>query len=180
MGKGVFGELLVCLSDGPCAHFFVLRGRDLPVVSDLKRMFEPVAEALGFELVAVELQGAGGSSLLRLYIDGDKGVTIDDCALVSRQVSALLDVEDPITGDYTLEVSSPGIDRPLVEKAHFEKAIGERITVRSNEHILGRRRFTGKLLGLSAETISIEVDGEIYEIVFSMIEKAKLDPELWE
>ena len=151
----------------------------MPAVSDLKRMFEPIAEALGFELVAVELQGASKNSLLRLYIDGDNGVTIYDCALVSRQVSALLEVEDPIKGDYTLEVSSPGIDRPLVEKAHFQRVMGERIKVRCNEYLLGRRRFTGRLLGLSPETISMEVDGEIFDIPFSIIEKARLDQELW-
>ncbi|MFC1664323.1 ribosome maturation factor RimP [Pseudomonadota bacterium] len=152
----------------------------MPAESDLKRMFQPVTEALGFELIAVEIQGVGGGCLVRLYIDSDKGVNVDDCALVSRQVSALLDVEDPIEGEYTLEVSSPGVDRPLVELEHFEKVIGERIKVRTNEYILGRRRFTGKLLGLANENISIDVDGEIYEIPFSSIEKARLDPDLWE
>ena len=162
------------------APIFCLRGQELPAETDLKRMFEPVAKALGFELVAVELRAVGGGNLLRLYIDCDRGITVDDCALVSRQISALLDVEDPIQGNYTLEVSSLGIDRPLAEKAHFEKVVGERIKVRSSEYILGRRRFKGKLLGLSTETISMDVDGEVYEIPFSAIEKAKLDPELWE
>jgi len=92
-------------------------------------MLEPSAEALGVELVAVEMAGSE-SSILRVYIDKADGVDVTDCTKASRQFSALLDVEDPISNQYTLEVSSPGLDRPLVTLEHFKKVIGQKVKIR--------------------------------------------------
>ncbi len=143
----------------------------------LHGLLEPGAAALGFEVVAVELAGSGGSTVLRVYIDGPEGVTIDDCARVSRQLSAILDVEDPVTGRYTLEVSSPGLDRPLSKRRHFEQVVGSEVKVRTHHYVSGRRRFTGVLQEVTDDIVVIEVDGEPYDLPFDDIEKAHLVPE---
>jgi ribosome maturation factor RimP len=98
---------------------------------ELTAMLEPAVEALGFELLGLEFVQAGRHSTLRVYIDHENGITVDNCADVSRQVSAILDVEDPITNEYDLEVSSPGVDRPLFKPAHYEQAQGEELRVRT-------------------------------------------------
>ncbi|MFT5114467.1 MAG: ribosome maturation factor RimP [Parasphingorhabdus sp.] len=149
---------------------------------ELRKLLEPVVEDLGYELVLVELTG-GGSKVLRLYIDAPGGVLLVDCQQVSRSVSAQLDVEDPITGNYSLEVSSPGLDRPLVKPEHFQRFIGQRVKVRVSRHHLGRRRFTGVLcdageIADGSAGIVVEVDGEEYEFTYDEIENARLDPEL--
>ena len=98
---------------------------------EIARLLEPSISALGYELVAVELAGSGPDRVLRVYIDHPDGITVDDCADASRQVSAVLDVEDPISGSYVLEVSSPGLDRPLVKVADFERFKGSLVKLRS-------------------------------------------------
>src|SRR5690606_14779876 len=103
----------------------------------MRVLLEPVVEDLGYELVLVELVGSGQRTL-RLYIDAPGGVNLDDCESVSRQVSAVLDVDDPIAGAYTLEVSSPGIERPLVREDHFRSHVGERVRIRLMKNLLGR------------------------------------------
>jgi len=139
-------------------------------------MLEPVVEALGFELVDVELAGSSGNALLRVYIDSLGGVTVDDCATVSRQVSAVLDVEDPVPGKYALEVSSPGLDRPLVKLKDFQRFTGDEIKVRMVRPILGRRNFTGRLAGIEGESIVLEVGAESFSLPLDDIEKARLVP----
>src|SRR5579871_4848897 len=121
----------------------------------LLKLLEPAIEALGYELVELEFP----PHLLRIYIDREGGVTVDDCEIVSRQVSAVLDVEDPIPGAYTLEVSSPGLDRPLRKVADFARFAGEQARIELTLPIEGRRRFSGTLKGCEAEEVSIEVDG---------------------
>src|SRR4051812_30024644 len=96
----------------------------------LRGLLLPGVEALGFELVDAELVGGGGNPTLRVYIDNPHGITVDDCAAVSRQISAILDMEDPIAGSYTLEVSSPGLDRPLVTVEDYRKRVGETVKVK--------------------------------------------------
>ncbi|MDH3691394.1 MAG: ribosome maturation factor RimP [Gammaproteobacteria bacterium] len=150
----------------------------MTTVESLQRILQPGAEALGFELVAVELHGRGRNTLLRVYIDGPQGITVDDCAHVSGQLSAILDVEDPIPGHYTLEVSSPGLDRPLVALDHFKQVVGHRIKVQMRQCLLGRRKFIGTLVRVSGKTLVVEVDGENYELPCSGIEKARLVPQL--
>lgn len=146
--------------------------------TDLRRLLEPGVKALGFELVDVELAGSGHRNTLRVYIDGPRGVTIDDCAQVSRQLSAILDVEDPIPGCYALEVSSPGLDRPLVTPEDFRRFRGEEVKLRTTDAVDGRRNFKGRLVETSEGGISIDVDGQRFELAFDRIERARLVPRL--
>ncbi|MDQ2069143.1 ribosome maturation factor RimP [Natronospira bacteriovora] len=141
---------------------------------ELFKLLEPSINAMGFDLI--ELEYSAGGELLRLYIDIDRGVTVDDCEAVSRQVSGILDVEDPIPGQYTLEISSPGIDRPLRTLAHFAHFTGERAKVQMDAPIQGRRRFKGELLGVEDDRILMNVDGKQVELPFERIEKARLAP----
>jgi len=140
-------------------------------------LLEPAVEALGYELVELEFHGQGGGSLLRLYIDRAQGVTLDDCEQVSRQVSAVLDVEDPLPGAYTLEVSSPGLDRPLRKQADYARFAGRQAKLELLLPRAGRRRYTGTLKGLDADEVLIEVDGEIQRLPLAEIAKARLVPE---
>ena len=140
-------------------------------------LLEAPIQALGYEVVELEFHPQGRGGLLRVYIDREGGVTVDDCEIVSRQVSAVLDVEDPIPGAYTLEVSSPGLDRPLRKAADFARFAGERAKVELTLPIEGRRRFTGTLKGCEAEHVLIEVDGVLHRLPLGGIAKAKLDPE---
>ena len=143
--------------------------------SAIRQLLEPVVEDMGYELVTVELTGSpSGGQVLRTYIDAPGGILLEDCEQVSRQVSAILDVEDPIKGEYTLEVSSPGVDRPLVKREHFERFQGSHVKVVMREARLGRRRFTGLLVEAAPEFVVVEVDGEPYELDYQTMEKANL------
>ena len=142
----------------------------------LNDMFEPVIESMAYELVGVELTGSGNGTILRIYIDAENGITVDDCQAVSYQVSGILDVEDPLQGHYTLEVSSPGLDRPLVKPEHFEQFTGELVKIRSTEAVLGRKNFKGILESFDGEYLYVAVDNEVYEIPFDIVEKANLVP----
>jgi len=146
-------------------------------VAGLRAILEPGVEALGFELIDAELTGSGSQTLLRVYIDSPGGINVKDCAMVSRQLSTVLDVEDPIPGHYTLEVSSPGLDRPLVKRKDFERFTGADIRVKLFQPILGRRNFTGRLKGIAGDHIVLELDKESYELAFENIEKARLVPQ---
>ena len=155
----------------------------------LMRLLEPPIEALGFELLEIEFAQAGRGGTLRIYIDrgagGDRGqdspsqggISVDDCAAVSHAVSEILDAEDPIKGHYTLEVSSPGVDRVLRKRAHFERFVGERVFVELKLPIEGRRRFAGTLKSVLGEAIVVEVDGRAHELPLERIQKARLRPE---
>lgn len=144
--------------------------------ADLRRLLEPGVSAMGFELVDVEMAGSHHSPTLRVYIDSPRGVNVDDCAKVSRQLSALLDVEDPLPGQYTLEVSSPGLDRPLVKPEDFRRFIGETIKVKLQQPVLGRRNFSGRLVDVAADHVVVEVDKEIFNLAFDDMERARLVP----
>ena len=144
--------------------------------ADLRNLLEPGVSAMGFELVDVEMVGSSHNPTLRVYIDSPRGVNVDDCASVSRQLSALLDVEDPLPGHYTLEVSSPGLDRPLVKPEDFRRFIGETIKVKLQAPILGRRNFSGRLVDVTAEHAVVEVDKEIVNLAFGDMERARLVP----
>ncbi len=140
----------------------------------LTALIEPAVAGLGFELVELEYAAGRGHGVLRLFIDREAGVGLDECAHVSREVSALLDVEDPIPSAYTLEVSSPGFDRVLRTEAHFGRFVGSRVFVELKEPRAGRRRYTGKLLAVDAAGIALEVDHEHVAVAFSEIGKARL------
>lgn len=142
----------------------------------LTEMLRPAVEEVGKELLGVEFVSAGKHSILRIFIDHENGINVDDCAEVSRQVSAILDVEDPISTEYSLEVSSPGLDRPLFDLPHFEAVIGETINVKISMPLNGRRKFKGKLVSIENDTLIVNVDGEDYELIFSNIDKANLVP----
>lgn len=137
-------------------------------------MLRPAVEEVGKELLGVEFISAGNQSVLRLFIDHENGINVDDCAEVSRQVGAILDVEDPISSEYNLEVSSPGVDRPLFDLAHFQAVIGETINVKISLPLNGRRKFKGKLEAIENDTLIVVVDGQDFELVFSNIDKANL------
>lgn len=143
----------------------------------LTEMFEPVASALGCELWGVEYMAQGRRALLRVYIDKEGGIGVDDCEKVSRQVSSVLDVEDPIQSEYTLEVSSPGMDRPLFKLEQFEVSVGETVAVRLRLPFEGRRKFTGLLKGIENEEIVLEVDNEEYVLPYELVDKANIVPQ---
>lgn len=140
----------------------------------LTDMLRPAVEETGKELLGVEFISAGNNSILRLFIDHENGINVDDCAEVSRQVGAILDVEDPISSEYNLEVSSPGLDRPLFELAHFQEVVGETINVKLSMPLNGRRKFKGILSAIEKDTLIVEVDGVDYELVISNVDKANL------
>ena len=143
-----------------------------------QELIAPTVQALGYELIGCVYATRGRHSLLRVYIDNEKGVTVDDCQAVSRQVSALLDVEDPIASQYTLEVSSPGMDRPLFVPAHYQRFIGQMARIHLHVPLNGRRNFKGLIKAVTDNVVTIEVNNEHYELPFTHIEKANLEP-LW-
>ena len=141
-------------------------------------MLEPGIRSLGYELVGVEFQSGGrGGGLLRVYIDSEDGISADDCQRVSYQVSGVLDVEDPIPGHYTLEVSSPGLDRLLFRREDFERFAGQLVKLRLTCPLEGQRRFKGRLTGMRGENVVIEEDGMEISLPFDQIEQARLVPE---
>ena len=142
----------------------------------LTELLTPAVEALGFELLGIEFVRAGKHSTLRLYIDHPDGITVDNCADVSHQVSAVLDVEDPISTEYNLEVSSPGMDRPLFREAHYQAVIGETVSVRLRMPMDNRRNFKGKVQSVENGTLTVEVDGQPYALAIANIEKGNLVP----
>ena len=141
-------------------------------------MLEPGITSMGYELVGVEFQSGGkGGGLLRVYIDSEAGISAEDCQKVSYQVSGVLDVEDPIPGHYTLEISSPGLDRMRFRKQDFERFAGQLIKLRTAYPIEGQRKFKGRLLGLQGENVVFEQDDMEISLPFDQIEQARLVPE---
>jgi ribosome maturation factor RimP len=140
----------------------------------LRDLLAPTVEAQGFELWGVEQLSQGRHSLLRLYIEAEAGVSVDDCARVSEKVGAILDVEEPIAGDYVLEVSSPGIDRRLFRIDQYSAYVGEEIELRLRRPFEGRRKFKGTLRGVEDGDVVVLVDDHEYLLPFDEVEKAQL------
>ncbi|MBT8443895.1 MAG: ribosome maturation factor RimP [Gammaproteobacteria bacterium] len=140
-------------------------------------LLEPAVEALGYELSDVELSLGHGRGLVRLFIDNEQGITLEDCERVSHQVSGVLDVEDLIAGDYNLEVSSPGADRKLVKPEHFDRFAGSVIKVRLRRLVDGRRRIKGQLLGRQDDEIRMRLNGKDVSFAIEEIEVARLVPD---
>ena len=137
-------------------------------------MIEPVVQALGYELLGIEHLTRGHESLLRIYIDHGSGIKLDDCERVSRQVTGLLDVHDPIKGAYSLEVSSPGFDRPLFTLEHFRRFIGHPVWVQLHEKDAGRRRLAGIIQAVYDDSVEVNVEGTDYLVKTGNIDKAHL------
>lgn len=140
----------------------------------LTDLLRPAVEQTGKELLGIEYISAGRNSILRLFIDHVDGINVDDCAEVSRQVGAMLDVEDPISSEYSLEVSSPGVDRPLFSHAHYQAVIGETINIKLSMPLNGRRKFKGELIAVTEQELTMVVDGIDYAILLSNIDKGNL------
>jgi len=138
-------------------------------------LIEPAVEGLGYELIDLEYR-AGNRGLVRLYIDHADGIGLDDCEEVSREISALMDVTDPLPGQYVLEVSSPGEDRVLRKPTHFADFAGHRVKVELKGQHEGRRRYTGNLVGIENDEVVVDADGELVRLQLGGIAKARLAP----
>jgi ribosome maturation factor RimP len=141
----------------------------------LAGLIEPVVSGLGYELIGIEFDAH--RRVLRVYIDNEAGITLDDCARVSYQLSGVLDVEDPVPGRYQLEISSPGLDRPLSKLEHFARFSGSLARLQLAHPIDGRRKFKARLAGVEDGHVLIQEGGETLRIPFESIEKARLAPE---
>lgn len=143
----------------------------------LYALIEPVVAAMGFELWAIDLISQGRHSRLVIYIDHPDGVNVDDCASVSRQVSAVLDVEDPIRTEFRLEVSSPGLDRPLYTLDHFQRFLGHLVDLKLRLPFEGKRKFRGLLAGVEEDDVLLQMDGEEYCFPIDGIDQARVVPQ---
>lgn len=147
----------------------------MSLAARIEQLISPTIEELGFEIVRVELLGEMNPCLQVMADRLDQtGMNVDDCAQISRAISAIMDVEDPITNAYTLEVSSPGLDRPLVKLAHFERFKGNEVRIEKRGARDDQRRFRGELLGLSGDNVKLLIKGEEIHIPFVEILKAKM------
>ncbi|SDH26131.1 ribosome maturation factor RimP [Vibrio xiamenensis] len=142
----------------------------------LTELLEAPVSAAGYELVGLEFIRAGEHSTLRIFIDHENGITVDDCAEVSHQASAVLDVEDPISVAYNLEVSSPGLERPLFKPAHYEQFIGHEVSIVLKMAVGNRRKWKGEIRAVDGEMITVHVDGQDEQFALSNISKANLIP----
>jgi ribosome maturation factor RimP len=157
---------------------FCAQGKGDRMLRDtLVAMLGPVVADLGYELWDLEYAPGRGNGFLRLYIEAEAGITLDDCERVSRAVSELLDVADPLPGQYTLEVSSPGLDRPLRTPGQFARYVGEGVFVELAQPVDGRRRFKGRLCSAGEDSVEVEVDGRRHVLPVAGIRKAHLVPE---
>lgn len=143
----------------------------------LSMLIEPIVEGLGYECVGIEYNPHPKHGLLRIYIDHERGILLDDCSKVSHQVSGALDVEDPIQGNYHLEVSSPGDDRPFFKLAQFERYLGSKVLVQLYAPVEGRRKIKGSIEQVAGDVITLQEDGQFFKVPFAAISKARLVPE---
>ncbi|MBT3812241.1 MAG: ribosome maturation factor RimP [Gammaproteobacteria bacterium] len=143
----------------------------------LLELIEPVVEGLGYECVGVEYNSHPKHGFLRIFIDAEQGVGMEDCTKVSHQVSGVLDVEDPIAGEYNLEVSSPGMDRPLFKLTQFEQFIGHIAEVNLFKPVDGRRKITGLIEKVEDNNVYLQQDGQVYKVPFQAMSKARLEPD---
>lgn len=144
--------------------------------ADIEALISPLVAAAGCELWGFELLPSGRHSTLRIYIDREEGVSVDDCEAVSRRVSAVFDVEEPISGQYTLEVSSPGMDRILFRLEHYAESVGETVEIRLNQPFEGRRKLTGVLAGVEDDEVVVQVGEDEYLLPLEWIQRARIVP----
>ncbi len=143
----------------------------------IQDMLEPIVHSLGCELWGMDYISQGRHSTLRIYIDKEDGVSVDDCAAVSHQISGILDVEDPISGEYVLEVSSPGMDRPLFKLEQFAAYQGNKVQIKLRIPFEGRRNFKGVLNGVEGDDILLVVDDEEFLLPIDLIDRAQVVPQ---
>ena len=143
----------------------------------LETLLGPTVEGLGCRLWGIEYLSQGRRSVLRVYIDRDAGVSVEDCELVSKQISALLDVEEPIGGSYTLEVSSPGMDRCLFRPDQYAESIGESIDLRLNFPFEGRRRLVGRMVRFENDEVALQLDDTEFLIPLENVQRARIVPD---
>ncbi len=146
--------------------------------SELIELLEPVVTALGYEMLGIEYFKQKDGSLLRLYIDSDAGITLDDCTRVNHQVIGVLDVNDPIKERYHLEISSPGLDRPLFTLKQFQRFLGQQVKIKLREKIDERRKFTGVIKAIEETAVLVSEEGIDYLIPADVIDSAHLVPEI--
>jgi len=146
-------------------------------VRKLNELLQPLVEDLGYEFVGLEYNSSAKHSVLRIYIDHESGVGIEDCEIVSREVAALLDVKDPIRSQYNLEVSSPGLERPLFTAAHYREFVGHMAQINLFAPLDGRRKFSGPILSADEHAVTIEQDGTEVTLEIENVVKAKLIPD---
>ena len=142
---------------------------------ELGNLLEPAINALGCSLWGIEYVPQGKHSLVRVYLEKEGGINVEDCAQVSRQISSIFDVEDPISGEYTLEVSSPGLDRVLYSLDQYKEYLGWHVRIRLRENFENRRKFTGQLKAIVDEELVLIIGDEEYTIPFELVEKANLE-----
>jgi ribosome maturation factor RimP len=174
--SGKVPELAGTHRRGRLCPFFV-PGDNVLSVQKLNELLQPLVEDLGFEFIGLEYNSNPKHAILRVYIDAENGVDIEDCALVSRETAALLDVKDPIRSQYNLEVSSPGLDRPLFTPAHYIEFTGCDAQINTFAPQDGRRKFSGPILGANEDAVRIEQDGVEVTLDFDNIAKARLVPD---
>lgn len=143
----------------------------------LQGLIEPAVTSLGFQLWGIEFLSQGKHSTLRVYIDSEEGINVDGCAKVSHQISGILDVEDPIAGNYSLEVSSPGMDRPLFTLEQFAEYAGSIVQIKLRIAFEGRRKFKGVLNGIEGDDVLVVVDDEEYMLPVEYIDRANIIPQ---
>ncbi len=145
-------------------------------ITRLNQIIQPAVAASGYEFVGVEYKSAGKHSILCVYIDHKKGINVDDCAKSSHQISAILDVEDPIAGEYTLQVSSPGVERPLFTSDQFQQFIGQMVQIKLHSSVSGRRNIKGEIKAVEGNDIHIESDGELIIFDIGQLHRANIIP----
>ncbi len=150
-----------------------MAGRD----ARLQALLEPTVEAMGFDLWGVEFNSSGKHAQVRVFIERESGIDVDDCARVSHQISGVLDVEDPISGNYRLEVSSPGMDRPLYTQAQYEEFLGALVRVRLKYPFEGRRKFEGRLVEVADDEVSVALGEEVFILPWEQIDRGNVVPE---
>ncbi|MCX7097537.1 MAG: ribosome maturation factor RimP [Methylococcales bacterium] len=143
----------------------------------LVNLIEPIVEGLGYECVGIDYNPHPKHGCLRIYIDSENGILVEDCTKVSHQISGVLDVEDPIPGYYQLEISSPGADRPFFKVSQFERFIGGQVTCSLFKAINGRKKITGHIVKVEGEVVTLQEGEQFYEVPFSAMSKARLVPE---
>lgn len=148
---------------------------DDPTINSVAEILLPVLNEQNIELVDIELKNEAGGKILRIYLDKMGGISVDDCAEVSRELSVLLDVNDIVESSYTLEVSSPGLRRPLRKESDFERFRGKKVKIKTTHPFENRRNFKGDLMGIEESVVSVNVDGKLYKLPLDSIKKANLE-----